>query len=321
MLICSDWALDHLRNASGQRGNSAAGRAFINRARSEQICFTFRCDSCDFEATYSFATAKDVNYIRYWIKKALNQEALIGKHLCRHCAEPFNKPARLACRATPEYKLKMAQRSHQDSWQALNPNKHQATVEKARRTRNETLAAKSPEERSLGVRKQWASLSEEAKLARSAKISATGKDIWASLSDDARNARVRNMVKAMPRSAVSDVFREALIRENLYTGFESEVAVSGFVADECNGSLHLILEFFGDYYHCNPRKYAGDFYNTTLHMTAADRWQYDRRRLAAFRKAGFTPLVIWECDWAKDPQGVLLKVRTFMELNNACNSD
>ncbi|NBR01193.1 MAG: hypothetical protein EBT97_12260 [Actinobacteria bacterium] len=91
------------------------------------------------------------------------------------------------------------------------------------------------------------------------------------------------------------------------------MAVSGFVADEVNVSDKIIIEFYGDYYHCNPRIYTDpNTYNTTLHMTAKDKWAYDRRRLAAFYKAGYRVRIVWESDWRKNPEAVLEGVRVFL---------
>ena len=96
-------------------------------------------------------------------------------------------------------------------------------------------------------------------------------------------------------------------------GFQSEVAVSGFIVDECNVQRKFIIEFYGDYYHCNPRMFTDpDKVNTTLRMTASEKWKYDRRRLACFLALGYKVLIVWESDWRSNPQKVLARVRGFM---------
>jgi hypothetical protein len=41
----------------------------------------------------------------------------------------------------------------------------------------------------------------------------------------------------------------------------------------------IIIEFFGDYWHCNPRKYNSDYYHKVLKMNAIDIWKKDKERL------------------------------------------
>lgn len=309
MLIGEPWVLDHLRNPRGRPGHTLQGRSWSDRVRAENAGVTFRCDTCGWEVKVK--PLANLDGLRYWVQKAVTQEKTFGRHLCRTCAEPCTSMSRRATRASAEYH---ARRAAAPSWQSTaGVDKLQDVYERARQSRIKTAAAKTPEERGQGVRKQWAAMSEEAKQIRAAKISVAGKAGWAALSETARSARIQNMIKGLPRSKASDTFRTALVEAGLYEGFESEVVITGFVADECSKTRKVILEFFGDYYHCNPRKYSPDFYNTTLHMTAAQKWQYDRRRLAAFRKSGYTPMVVWENEWNSDPIGVLIKVQAFLE--------
>ena len=41
----------------------------------------------------------------------------------------------------------------------------------------------------------------------------------------------------------------------------------------------IIIEFFGDYWHCNPRKYNSNYYHKVLKMNAIDVWKKDKERL------------------------------------------
>jgi hypothetical protein len=35
-----------------------------------------------------------------------------------------------------------------------------------------------------------------------------------------------------------------------------------------NVDFVIVIEYFGDYWHCNPKKYTPDFYTNQLKMTA-----------------------------------------------------
>lgn len=62
-------------------------------------------------------------------------------------------------------------------------------------------------------------------------------------------------------------------------------------------STNTIIEYFGDYWHCNPEKYHKDYYHTQVHKTAQQIWDYDSKRLKSFEENGYTVILIWERDY------------------------
>ena len=61
-------------------------------------------------------------------------------------------------------------------------------------------------------------------------------------------------------------------------------------------SLNLIIEYFGDYWHCNPKKYNENYYNKKKSQTAKEIWDYDRRKLELIANYGYNLEVVWESD-------------------------
>lgn len=308
MLLGDDWILDHLQECKGP-GNSQKGTDWVRRVRREKPNIVFVCDVCNHRETIDLAT--NLKRARHIVRLAGRQEDRFGKHRCRSCMQKVASENARKTRANPAWK---ASRAEQPSWQSkAEPSKLAEWVEKGRKTRLATISAKTPDERSVGVQKQWASMTQETKDARAAKIGAWSKQHWANMTPAARAARVQKMVKGLPRSRVSNEFKAALQQAGLYAGFQSEVAVSGFIVDECNTKCKLIIEFHGDYYHCNPRMFTDpNKVNTTLRMTASEKWKYDRRRLACFLALGYRVLIVWESDWKGNPQKVLARVRDFV---------
>lgn len=59
-------------------------------------------------------------------------------------------------------------------------------------------------------------------------------------------------------------------------------------------SKKLIIECFGDYWHCNPDKCKSDYYNKSVHLTAKQIWDKDISRINSFKNYGYSVEVIWE---------------------------
>jgi hypothetical protein len=81
--------------------------------------------------------------------------------------------------------------------------------------------------------------------------------VWENYSDEQRNFIVKSLCDSNDcgRSKLSEEFKQELLKHNLYDGFKSEQIFHGFVPDEINENLKLIIEVFGDVYHCNPNKF------------------------------------------------------------------
>ena len=65
-----------------------------------------------------------------------------------------------------------------------------------------------------------------------------------------------------------------------------------------------IIEYNGDYWHCNPNKYSSDFIIKQSGVSALEVWQRDAIKLNEAKKRGFSVLVIWESDYFNNRQAV-----------------
>lgn len=61
-------------------------------------------------------------------------------------------------------------------------------------------------------------------------------------------------------------------------------------------SKNMIVEYFGDYWHCNPIKYDKTYYHTQVHKTAEEIWKFDNERIDEFTKNGYVVKIIWESE-------------------------
>ena len=73
-----------------------------------------------------------------------------------------------------------------------------------------------------------------------------------------------------------------------------------------------IIEFNGDYWHCNPSKYDPEYYNSQLKMTAKQKWDYDKEKEDIIVKKGFKIMSIWESEFKNDKEKTIQKCIDFI---------
>jgi len=73
-----------------------------------------------------------------------------------------------------------------------------------------------------------------------------------------------------------------------------------------------VIEFQGDYWHCNPKLYDKDFYNKVKQQTAQEIWNYDKIKKECAEYYGYKVLYIWEYDYNKNPEEIVNKCIEFL---------
>lgn len=77
-----------------------------------------------------------------------------------------------------------------------------------------------------------------------------------------------------------------------------------------------IIEFNGDVWHANPKKYKANDVVTmpdSSKAVAKDIWLRDENRLDAIKKQGFKVFVVWESDYASDPERMVDECVKFLK--------
>ena len=115
----------------------------------------------------------------------------------------------------------------------------------------------------------------------------------------------------IPHSKVATLWLE-FMRQHHYPGLKhaenggeeeitlengKSVHVDGFVPDE--ESKGIVLEFYGCFYHKCPKCYASHRMDRTTGIYAGYTAEYTAAREAEIRKAGYTVISIWECEFHK----------------------
>lgn len=86
-----------------------------------------------------------------------------------------------------------------------------------------------------------------------------------------------------------------LLNLNYITEYPIRIGRRGIVSDFYLPDFDVVIEFFGDYWHCNPKFYDGNYYHKILKTTASEKWEFDKKRIDEILElSGSSVLVIWE---------------------------
>ncbi len=84
------------------------------------------------------------------------------------------------------------------------------------------------------------------------------------------------------------------ILDYLNIEFEVEKNIFGKFVDYYLSDYNMVIEFYGDYWHCNPKVYESDYYVSQIGMTSEEIWEKDRKRLDIIKQGVNSIIVIWE---------------------------
>ena len=77
-----------------------------------------------------------------------------------------------------------------------------------------------------------------------------------------------------------------------------------------------IIEFNGDYWHCNPIKYTENYFHKHRQLTAKQIWEYDKLKKENSESIGFKVLTIWENDYKQNDEKVIKECIEFLKKIN-----
>jgi len=79
-------------------------------------------------------------------------------------------------------------------------------------------------------------------------------------------------------------------------GYISNKQISKYTVDYVNENTKHIIEINGDYWHCNPKMFKPDYYNSSIGMIASEKWKYDEERKRYLENLGYSVTTLWESD-------------------------
>lgn len=74
-----------------------------------------------------------------------------------------------------------------------------------------------------------------------------------------------------------------------------------------------IIEFHGDYWHCNPKQYAETYYHTIIKKTAKEIWHNDFNKVQAAIDRGFAVKIVWWSDFIASSDQTIKEAAEWMK--------
>lgn len=76
--------------------------------------------------------------------------------------------------------------------------------------------------------------------------------------------------------------------------------------------FNKIIEFNGDVWHANPKKYKSTDFVPIKEMRAEEIWDYDKKKIERIENLGYKVKVVWESDYKDNPEKVIKECHEFL---------
>jgi len=118
------------------------------------------------------------------------------------------------------------------------------------------------------------------------------------MSNKLKETRRLGKIKSIIRSKKEkDIINE--IKKLGYT-VKHSYRVDTKICDIFIPKINLIIEYNGDYWHCNPKKYKPEYYHQVKKKTAKELWEYDKNKIDLIKGYGYNLEIVWESDLRED---------------------
>lgn len=71
----------------------------------------------------------------------------------------------------------------------------------------------------------------------------------------------------------------------------------------------IVIEYNGDFWHCNPKKYNSNYFHPKKQLLAEQIWENDKNRSEIITGLGYKLLIIWENEFKTNSSLVVEKIK------------
>jgi G:T-mismatch repair DNA endonuclease (very short patch repair protein) len=113
-----------------------------------------------------------------------------------------------------------------------------------------------------------------------------------------KNAYINQANGKLNTTPISKAEKE-IINTLKQSGFdiEGQFKIDNLKYDILIKDKNIIIEYNGDYWHCNPKKYKEYYFNQKKQKYAYELWEQDKAKKELAEKNGYKLFIIWESDY------------------------
>jgi very-short-patch-repair endonuclease len=148
-----------------------------------------------------------------------------------------------------------------------------------------------------------------------------GTEIWKARQEkwlatlDAKSPEEKTLInqkKMNPDICISKAERELsdILAKHFDLKTQQSIVGSSWIYDMM--CKNKIIEYHGDYWHCNPSKYDANYFHARLNMSAKDKWNIDLIKQKFAMDNGYDYLIIWESEYKQNPKKVIDECLCFL---------
>lgn len=85
---------------------------------------------------------------------------------------------------------------------------------------------------------------------------------------------------------------------------ESQFRIGSLKYDLLIVDKKTLIEFNGDYWHCNPKQYAADYLNKKKGLYAHEIWAHDAHKKITAESAGYRVIAVWDSEYKRNNNSI-----------------
>jgi hypothetical protein len=103
--------------------------------------------------------------------------------------------------------------------------------------------------------------------------------------------------------------------KNIFNDVETQFVIRGKIGHRIFDIRvgNKLIEYNGDYWHCNPNMYSPEFVNKRLSKSAQEVWDRDKNKMLLAEEFGYTVYTIWEQDYKTDKNKALESCASYLK--------
>jgi G:T-mismatch repair DNA endonuclease (very short patch repair protein) len=125
-------------------------------------------------------------------------------------------------------------------------------------------------------------------------------------SENAIKNQANGKLKCAPVSNAEKEVKKFL--EKLNYKVQPQFGIGSLKYDILLVDFKVLIEYNGDYWHCNPNKYKSDYFNKKKSMFAWELWNQDKKKKELAEKNGYKLFTIWEADYKFNKEKEINKI-------------